>query len=54
MIELVTTNGLFALDGGEWEVTNNIWLIGDDNEVVIVDAAHTAQPIERSDKVLEF
>jgi len=44
-IELVTTDGVFALDGGEWEVTNNIWLIGDDHEVVIFDAAHDHQPI---------
>ena len=35
-IELVTTDGIFALDGGEWEVTNNIWLVGDDREVVVV------------------
>jgi glyoxylase-like metal-dependent hydrolase (beta-lactamase superfamily II) len=39
-IELVTTDGVFALDGGEWEVTNNIWLVGDDREVVVFDAAH--------------
>lgn len=45
MIELVTTSGLFRLDGGEWEVTNNIWLVGDDREVVVVDAAHDAAPI---------
>lgn len=45
MIELVTTDGIFALDGGEWEVTNNIWLIGDDREVLVVDAAHDATPI---------
>jgi glyoxylase-like metal-dependent hydrolase (beta-lactamase superfamily II) len=45
MIELVTTDGLFCLDGGEWEVTNNIWLVGDDREVVVVDAAHDAAPI---------
>ena len=37
-IELVTTDGIFALDGGEWNVTNNIWLVGDDAEVFIVDA----------------
>ena len=41
-IELVTTDGLFALDGGEWEVTNNIWIVGDDREVVVFDAAHDA------------
>ena len=44
-IELVTTNGIFALDGGEWEVTNNIWLVGDDREVIVFDAAHDAAPI---------
>jgi glyoxylase-like metal-dependent hydrolase (beta-lactamase superfamily II) len=45
MIELVTTSGLFALDGGEWEVTNNIWLVGDEREVLVVDAAHDHEPI---------
>jgi glyoxylase-like metal-dependent hydrolase (beta-lactamase superfamily II) len=45
MIELVTTDGLFELDGGSWEVTNNIWLVGDDREVVIFDAAHDHRPI---------
>ena len=44
-IELVTTDGIFALDGGEWEVTNNIWLVGDDREVVVLDAAHDAAAI---------
>jgi len=39
-IELVTTDGIFALDGGEWDVTNNIWIVGDDREVVVFDAAH--------------
>ncbi len=44
-IELVTTDGVFALDGGEWEVTNNIWLVGDDREVIVFDAAHDHQRI---------
>ena len=44
-IELVTTEGVFALGGGEWEVENNIWLVGDDKEVLIFDAAHDHQPI---------
>ncbi|MDP2292032.1 MAG: MBL fold metallo-hydrolase [Actinomycetota bacterium] len=44
-MELVTTDGIFALDGGEWEVTNNIWLVGDDREVVVFDAAHDAPAI---------
>jgi glyoxylase-like metal-dependent hydrolase (beta-lactamase superfamily II) len=45
VIELVTTVGLFRLDGGEWEVTNNVWLVGDEREVIVVDAAHEAEPI---------
>lgn len=44
-IELITTDGIFALDGGEWEVTNNIWLVGDDSEVLVFDAAHDHAPI---------
>ena len=44
-LELVTTDGLFRLDGGEWEVTNNIWLIGNDREVMVIDAAHDHAPI---------
>jgi glyoxylase-like metal-dependent hydrolase (beta-lactamase superfamily II) len=45
VIEVVNTSGIFALDGGEWEVTNNIWLVGDDREVLVIDAAHDASPI---------
>lgn len=44
-INHVLTHGTFALDGGEWEVDNNIWIVGDDNEVFIIDAAHDAAPI---------
>lgn len=44
-IELVTTDGVFELDGGSWEVTNNIWIVGDDREVVVFDAAHDHAPI---------
>jgi len=45
VIELVTTDGVFELDGGAWDVTNNIWLVGDDREVVVIDAAHDHVPI---------
>lgn len=44
-IDRVITSGTFSLDGGTWEVDNNIWLLGDDDEVLVVDAAHTAKPI---------
>lgn len=45
MIELITTDGIFALDGGQWEVTNNIWLVGDDRSVIVIDAAHDSDAI---------
>ncbi len=44
-IEKVVTSGIFSLDGEDHEVDNNIWLYGDDDEVVVVDAAHDATPI---------
>ena len=44
-IELVRTNGIFSLDGQDFEVENNIWLLGDDDEVLVIDAAHDAAPI---------
>jgi glyoxylase-like metal-dependent hydrolase (beta-lactamase superfamily II) len=45
VIEHVTTAGVFSLDGEDFDVENNIWLIGDDHEVLVVDAAHDAAPI---------
>ena len=44
-IELVRTNGIFSLDGEDFDVENNIWLVGDDHEVLVIDAAHDAAPI---------
>lgn len=44
-IDRVVTSGLFELDGGAWEVDNNVWVVGDDDEAVVIDAAHDAEPI---------
>ena len=44
-VEKVVTSGTFALDGGEWDVDNNVWLVGDDDEVLVIDAAHDADAI---------
>lgn len=41
----MVTAGTFSLDGGTWQVENNVWVIGDDEECVIIDAAHDAEPI---------
>ena len=45
-IEHLVTSGTFHLDGGSWDVDNNVWLIGDDTEVLILDAPHDAAAIE--------
>jgi glyoxylase-like metal-dependent hydrolase (beta-lactamase superfamily II) len=45
VIERVVTSGTFDLDGGSWHVDNNVWIIGDDREALVIDAAHDAQTI---------
>ena len=44
-IENVVTSGTFSLDGQDFAVDNNVWLVGDDREVVVIDAAHNAGAI---------
>ena len=44
-IEKVVTSGQFCLDGGCWDVDNNVWLVGDDADVVVIDAPHQVAPI---------
>jgi glyoxylase-like metal-dependent hydrolase (beta-lactamase superfamily II) len=44
-IERLITSGTFSLDGGTWDVDNNVWLVGDDDQVIIIDAAHSAERI---------
>lgn len=44
-IEKVVTSGVFSLDGQDFDVDNNVWLVGDDHEVVVIDAAHDAAAI---------
>ncbi|WP_047867570.1 MBL fold metallo-hydrolase [Nocardiopsis sp. RV163] len=44
-VEHLTTSGVFALDGGEWEVENNVWIVGDRDQALVIDAAHDAGAI---------
>jgi glyoxylase-like metal-dependent hydrolase (beta-lactamase superfamily II) len=45
VIERVITSGIFSLDGGDFEVDNNVWLVGDETQVLVIDAAHDHEPI---------
>jgi glyoxylase-like metal-dependent hydrolase (beta-lactamase superfamily II) len=44
-IEKVVVPGVFSLDGQDFDVENNVWLVGDDDEVLVIDAPHDAAPI---------
>ena len=44
-VERVVTSGTFSLDGGTWDVDNNVWVYGDELECVVIDAAHDAAAI---------
>jgi len=44
-IDKVVTKGVFSLDGEDFDVEDNIWIVGDANECIVIDAAHEADPI---------
>jgi len=44
-IDHVVTSGTFSLDGETHQVDNNVWVLGDDNECVVIDAPHDADAI---------
>jgi glyoxylase-like metal-dependent hydrolase (beta-lactamase superfamily II) len=39
------TNGTFSLDGHTFEVDNNVWVVGDDDTCVVIDAPHDVDGI---------
>ena len=47
-IDHVTTSGTFNLDGGSFDVDNNVWIVGNDTEVFVIDAAHDADAIAKA------
>lgn len=44
-IDHTVTSGTFSLDGQSFEVSNNVWVIGDDDECVVIDAPHDVAAI---------
>lgn len=44
-LDHTVTSGTFSLDGGTWDVDNNVWVLGDDDRCVVIDAPHRAVPI---------
>jgi len=44
-IDSIVVPGIFTIDGQDFEVENNVWLVGDDERVVVIDAPHSAAAI---------
>jgi glyoxylase-like metal-dependent hydrolase (beta-lactamase superfamily II) len=44
-IDHVVTSGTFSLDGETHQVDNNVWVVGDDQECVVIDAPHDVDAI---------
>ncbi|WP_432571553.1 MBL fold metallo-hydrolase [Kineococcus sp. SYSU DK005] len=44
-VEHLVTSGTFSLDGQTFDVDNNVWIVGDDSEVVVLDAPHDVDAI---------
>ncbi len=44
-IDRTVVSGVFSLDGQDFDVDNNVWLVGNDDEVLVIDAPHDAEPI---------
>lgn len=41
----IVTAGTFSLDGQSFDVDNNVWLVGDEREVIVIDAPHDVEAI---------
>ena len=44
-IDHIVTSGTFSLNGETHDVDNNVWIVGDDAECIVIDAAHDAAAI---------
>jgi glyoxylase-like metal-dependent hydrolase (beta-lactamase superfamily II) len=44
-VDHAVTSGTFTLDGETFDVDNNVWVVGDDEECVVIDAPHSVDDI---------
>ncbi len=44
-VDHAVTSGTFSLDGETFDVDNNVWVVGDDDECVVIDAPHSVEDI---------
>ncbi|MEU3308523.1 MBL fold metallo-hydrolase, partial [Nocardiopsis sp. NPDC006832] len=46
-VQRLRTSGIFSLEGSESNVENNVWIVGDDDTAVVIDASHDHERIAR-------
>lgn len=44
-VDHAVTHGTFSLDGETFDVDNNVWVVGDEDECVVIDAPHDVRTI---------
>jgi glyoxylase-like metal-dependent hydrolase (beta-lactamase superfamily II) len=44
-VDHAVTSGTFSLDGETHQVDNNLWVVGDDQECLVIDAPHSVEDI---------
>ncbi len=44
-VDHAVISGTFSLDGHTYEVDNNLWVVGDDEECLVIDAPHDVDAI---------
>jgi glyoxylase-like metal-dependent hydrolase (beta-lactamase superfamily II) len=44
-LDHAVASGTFSLDGETFDVDNNLWVLGDDDECVVIDAPHSVEKI---------
>jgi glyoxylase-like metal-dependent hydrolase (beta-lactamase superfamily II) len=44
-VDHAVTSGTFSLDGQTFDVDNNVWVVGDDEECIVIDAPHSVDDI---------
>jgi len=47
-IDRVVTSGMWRFDGQQVPVDNNVWLLGDNHEVLVIDASHDLGPVREA------
>ncbi len=44
-VDHAVVSGTFSLDGATFDVDNNLWVVGDDDECLVIDAPHSVEAI---------